>query len=192
MGGFNLTNLATPVFSGDAANKAYVDAATPGVVSLIQERPSGTINGVNTVFTTSQLPVASNSVTLYMDGGILAQGPGLDYGVSGNTLTLTAAPVAGQFLWVAYNGNLASIPIWNLESFTLAAPDITNQYVTLAHAVNPLSVRVSVEGLGQQNAVDYNLSVVGGVTRLAFAGNLATGGSTPLVSGNIIYVQYQY
>jgi hypothetical protein len=192
MGGHLINFLATPLVGTDAANKAYVDSSVPGVFSMVQESPAGSCNGSNVTFTTSATPEASNGVILFEDGSALAQGGGLDYVVSGNTLTLGAPCVPGQYLWVVYNGTLASIPAWNIESHTLTSTDITNQYITLVFAANPNSLMMSVEGLGQQTIVDYNLSIVGGVTRISFAGNLATSGLTPLIAGNILYVQYQH
>lgn len=68
------------------------------------EAPSGTINGSNVTFTLAQTPQengsAEPSVDLYQDG--LYQIPGVDYTISGVTITMTTAPALGQSLRASY------------------------------------------------------------------------------------------
>lgn len=68
----------------------------------IQEAPSGTPNGILVTFSLSQLPKSNASVKLYLDGTIQYQGVGLDYTISGATITMAAAPAANQSLWANY------------------------------------------------------------------------------------------
>lgn len=87
------------------------------------------------------------------------------------------------------------------EIFTLGAGDITNQYVDLAHAaygasasINSVSLSV-VGGPVQEKGVDYTVSLTGGsggVTRISFAGDLATGGNAALVATDKLIVKYSY
>lgn len=87
------------------------------------------------------------------------------------------------------------------QKITLSGTDITNQYVDLAHAIsgvdaanNSASLNV-IGGPLQEKAVDYTVSLTGGsggVTRVTFAGDLATGGDAALVSGDKVVVKYQY
>lgn len=76
------------------------------------------------------------------------------------------------------------------QSITLLAGDISAQYVDLNEQFVPESLFV---GVGQRvnlyETLDYNLSIVGGVTRLTFAGPSATGGAEALVEGDILYIQ---
>lgn len=65
-----------------------------------QEVPSGSVNGVNTSFALSATPHSAKSVVLSVDGLIMRQG--LDYSVSGSTISMTTAPVAGQQLYAIY------------------------------------------------------------------------------------------
>lgn len=89
----------------------------------------------------------------------------------------------------------------NEESITLSGTDITNQYVDLAHAaygtsasVNSISVTPS-GGPKQLKTVDYTVSLVGGsggVTRVTFTGDLATGGNAALVATDVLVIEYDY
>lgn len=76
------------------------------------------------------------------------------------------------------------------QSITLGAGDITNQYVDLAFKAKPSSLQLVVSGVVHSETDSYTLSVVGGVTRLTFAGDLATGGAAELVAGNVLKVSY--
>lgn len=78
------------------------------------------------------------------------------------------------------------------ENITLSGTDITNQYIDLARLSQVDSVEVVVDGLVQAEGVDYNLSTVSGVTRISFAGDLATGGAAALVSGDVVRVKYAW
>jgi hypothetical protein len=87
------------------------------------------------------------------------------------------------------------------EIITLDGTDITNQYVDLAEAasgssptVNSISLDV-VGGLQQLKGVDYTVSLTGGaggVTRITFAGDLATAGAAELVAADILMIRYSY
>lgn len=105
------------------------------------------------------------------------------------------------------NGSSASFqpvptaPRASSEQFTLSPTDITNQYVDLAHQVvfassTDNSVIFSVRGGPvQQPDVDYEVQVDSGVddtTRLVFLNDLATGGASALVSGDVLIINYSY
>lgn len=68
----------------------------------VQEIPSGTINGVNTVFTLSQTPVGAAYFQLFLDGVFLRVG--VHYTRSGTTVTMIAGsiPEVGQSLDAVY------------------------------------------------------------------------------------------
>lgn len=76
------------------------------------------------------------------------------------------------------------------QSITLVAGDITNQYVDLAFQAKPNSLMLVVGGVVQTESSDYTLSIVGGVTRLTFAGDLATGGAAELVATDVLRISY--
>ncbi len=66
------------------------------------ETPSGTINGVNTSFTLANTPDPALSLILSRNRSIQIQG--VDYTLSGNTITTTTAPAGGTILraWYRY------------------------------------------------------------------------------------------
>lgn len=67
---------------------------------FVQEVPSGTVNGSNVTFTLSNNPIFTSAILLHVNGVLLIQGT--HYSISGNTITMTSAPVAGQLLHAVY------------------------------------------------------------------------------------------
>lgn len=81
------------------------------------------------------------------------------------------------------------------EIITLDATDISNQYVDLAaEAASAASISLTpVGGPMQEKGVDFTVSLTGGsggVTRLSFAGDLATGGDAELVATDKLIIKY--
>lgn len=76
----------------------WLDGAIAGSVDFEEEVPSGTVDGVNFVFTLSQTPV--DMVQLTLNSRILR--PTIDYVLVGDELTLTEAPAVGQELYAIY------------------------------------------------------------------------------------------
>jgi len=74
--------------------------SSASVPTWATEIPAGTINGTNTAFTLVNTPIA-NSQVIYWNGIALFPGAG-DYTISGNTITLTAAPASGDTLIANY------------------------------------------------------------------------------------------
>lgn len=74
------------------------DVSNGGTIDMTYQVPSGTINGINAVFTLSDIPVT----LLLFRNGVLQQVT-VDYNISGLTITFTAGniPIAGDSL-VAY------------------------------------------------------------------------------------------
>jgi hypothetical protein len=83
----------------------------------------------------------------------------------------------------------ASLQWQPVEKFTLSAGDITNGYVTLSFLAVEHSIMASVDRLMIHHTDDYTVSVVGGFTRLTFAGSLITVGQEKLSAGDVIRVQ---
>lgn len=97
------TVLAGPISGADAPAtfRSLVTADLPimffkyGLVI-----PTGTINGINTIFTLANAPITGQIVLVFL-GGVL-QNPGVsnDYTISGNTITFNTAPSTGPVLVV--------------------------------------------------------------------------------------------
>lgn len=70
------------------------------------EQPSGQINGTNRTFTLANEPSPASSLKLYRNGLLLKEG--LDYTISGNTITFLsgAEPQPGDVLVASYRTNL--------------------------------------------------------------------------------------
>lgn len=66
-----------------------------------KETPSGTINGSNVTFTLANTPTAG-SEHVFLNGELQDVGAGNDYTISGATITLLTAPLAGEKLRVSY------------------------------------------------------------------------------------------
>jgi hypothetical protein len=136
------------------------------------------------------LQISSNELGLKMDSaGALEKIAG---GVSVRTDDIT----------VKINGsnNLESLKHYE-QKITLNNGQINSQHIDLAFAAygvdaNNNSIQLSVIGGPiQEKDVDYTISLTGGgggVTRINFAGDLATGGAAALVQGDKLVISYSY
>lgn len=78
------------------------------------------------------------------------------------------------------------------ENFVLSSTDISNGYIDLSNEAIVKSVRFYVGRLAGFEGEDYELSVVGGITRITFIGSFASGGSEEMSVGDKIKVAYSY
>ena len=78
------------------------------------------------------------------------------------------------------------------ENFVLSSTDITNGYIDLSNKAIVKSVRFYVGRLAGFEGEDYELSVVGGVTRITFIGSFASGGSESMAEGDKVKVAYSH
>jgi hypothetical protein len=90
--------------AGDSV-RAYYRTAGTGMPSSFNdaELPAGTINGTNLTFTLANTPSPAASLMLFKNGVLLTQG--VDYALSGATVTFTSttvAPQAGDSLTASY------------------------------------------------------------------------------------------
>ena len=74
---------------------------TSSSISGNQEVPSGSINGTNVTFGLSMAPSAYGSFYLYKNGMILVQG--VDYSVTGSTITMASPPLYWESLYATYS-----------------------------------------------------------------------------------------
>ena len=98
-------------------------------------------------------------------------------------------------LWYYKDGVYAevspSLP-FNKEKLVLTETDIDNQYVDLQHHVKHESINAYANRLAIHETDDYDLSVVSNKTRVSFAGDIATGGASALIVGDVLYINYVY
>ncbi len=211
----------TPSNANDVANKDYVDTAVSGsvqiakqsvaVVSRVDLALTGeqTIDGVLTsasrVLLTGQTAAEENGLYLtaagawarVADANVSAEViPGLLVYVAGGTDygdTLWALDTQGAITLDTTSLSFVKLtPKFKQESFTLDGTDITNQYQDASFSASSGSMKVYYSGLYQRPGVDYTLSVVSGVTRVTFAGDLATGGASELVASDVLFFDYCY
>lgn len=100
------TSDADVVTSSDKSKTYTMPTATGTLINsgtLLQEIPSGTVNGSTTVFTLANTPLSNSVVKVYQDGVLMEQGAGKDYTLSGSTITMLTAPALGQSLLVVYS-----------------------------------------------------------------------------------------
>lgn len=76
--------------------------------------------------------------------------------------------------------------------FTITQTDLNNQYVTLSHVAKPDSTFMFYGPLYLHEGDDYTVSTVGGVSRLSFAGRIASGQPSQPIVGDVIYVRYKH
>lgn len=84
--------------TGDRLLAVYLEG-----VGALGEQPSGLVDGLNDTFTTSSTP-KPDSMMLFHNGVLLAQGATADYTLDESTITFDASgiPVAGDQLFAAY------------------------------------------------------------------------------------------
>jgi len=81
----------TSIEGGGGGGPAFSDAETPG----------GAINGVNVTFTLAVAPSPGVSLLLFLNGVLQTPG-GVDYTLSGSTITYASAPPTGSKLIAWY------------------------------------------------------------------------------------------
>lgn len=144
--------------------------------------------------TTAKL--ANNSVTEgKLDAGVDAQTFLIATGyaaASGTVIVGDTIQAALQKIEGKVNAIDDSVPAY--QSITIDGTMVTNQYFDLAAVAETHSIHLQVVGGPVQRLTsDYTISYTGGaggVTRISFAGDLATGGNAALVASDVVLVRY--
>jgi hypothetical protein len=167
--GFDTANAAVPVgtngqvLTADSSDAQGVSWQTPiGSASfVINETPTGTINGVNTSFDTSTTYVAS-TIQVYLDGQLQKVGASFDYvETDSNTITFNTAPVTGSVLLVSYqhlvstSGNADTVDGYNAN----ATPTASNIPVLDSNALLPEAIGAYNYSMSQQAIINGNFDV---------------------------------
>lgn len=82
----------------DGGTGAWTTLPTGGVNFADDETPAGLINSSNVTYTLAHPPSPAGSLILVLAGLTQAQGGGLDYTLSTNTITFTSAPTLGPLI----------------------------------------------------------------------------------------------
>lgn len=196
-----LSNALTTnnIFVGVAG--VATDVAMSGDATIVA---SGALTIANSAITTAK--IANDAVDKDKINADVA-GSGLGQNVDGSLEVKLAAAGALQISSdeVSVKVDAATVKINgsnNLESLkplsdviTLNGTDITNQYVDLSFVAYSASAiqLIPVGGIMQRVTTDFTVSLTGGaggVTRITFAGDLATGGNSALISGDVLMIYY--
>ena len=133
-----------------------------GDVNFIREDPSGLIDGVNTDYTLSFVPITDQHILVYVDGLSLSDA---DFTVSGLTISLTLPLQVNQTItaWYITDGTASPISLpagtENVQYFTLSNAQEVAKEVQLA-ATPAVGSKVRLDLLGgtaQEFGVDFNV-----------------------------------
>ncbi len=106
-GGNDAKTLGSVGNSGDVLTSQGVGQppifAPPAAAAhaVYNETPSGTVDGTNVTFTLAHAPSPSATLRLYQNGLRLSAG-GVDFTLSGSTITFVSAPQSGDILLADY------------------------------------------------------------------------------------------
>lgn len=181
-GNVSLASGASDIASGTVSIASGTSAsADTGAVSITSGNSSGGNSGdINLSIGTA---TATRGKIKFIDGS---------EGTIGNVWT--SAGTGGEGTWAALTATVTSVK----QLSTLTGTDITNQYIDLAFVAQTDSISFVVKGGGIQieesgGTQDYTVDYTGGAggnTRINFTNDLATGGVSALVAGDVVAIQY--
>lgn len=145
---------------------------------------TGNADGINTVFTLSNIPYPSTSLAFFCNGVLQKQGPALDYTLAGNTITSLFAPSSGSSLLATYQ---YQVPVVGLVTQWMETPggltDGINFIFTLSNIPSPAtSLMFFVNGVLQKQ---------GATSDYVISGNTITMNYVPNAGSNLSAI-YQY
>jgi hypothetical protein len=185
-----MTGQLSAPFGVDASGSS-VSAETLSGIGTIQGQP---LNALGLVFSVAQKFVFQANIDMNNSQIVsLADGTASDHAINKGQLDSVES---------ALDTRLDALEAASAEWATpykrvLDATDISNGYIDLPHlavATNGMCAYADRLAIHQGASEDYTLSVVGGVTRMTFGGQLVLpegSGGQPLQEGDSIYVRYQ-
>lgn len=130
------------------ATTRYSSSAPATGVWYQDEVPSGTKNGINVTFT-----LAHGSITeLFLESQGQYLVSGIDYTLSGTTITMTTAPLSSD-VFVA-NYLTSSAQVWYQDEIPSGTKNGINTSFTLAHVPTAI-VFLYIQGQYQTSGTDY-------------------------------------
>lgn len=145
-GGFT---MVVPPVTGDILLVDYAFNsglfATGSASFVINETPSGTVNGSNTIFTTL-FPYTANTLQVFRDGQLMLPGAGNDYVETtpgSGIFTFVTAPVSGSQIQVHYQRSLSVAGNADLLDGYHADPNISTDTIPVRTSLG----RIRVNGL---------------------------------------------
>jgi hypothetical protein len=168
-------------------NDIMPDAANTRVIGGASSEFAEIFSAVFSVVDTS----LNHSLNIQVNAGSMSGGD-ITWTLPGsNSAGMLTNDGAGNLSWGSSSGTN-----FGQDNFTLSSGDITNQYVDLGHTALANSISFVVKGLPPLlEGIDYTVNLTGGsggVTRITFAGDLATGQPEALVAADVVQVKYAY
>jgi len=177
--------------SGDSGLQSELDATQSGAGLNSDGSYAGhaTSNYLKTTdFTAASLTQSLNSANKLLDSAIKAE---VDARIAAVSAEQSARETADEELSDRIYALETFVPAApTKEKFTLTSTDISNGYINLGEVVTPNSEMIFVGSLYMHPTDSYTLSTVDGVTRVTWANEVAAGGATELVEGDVVYVRY--
>ncbi|MBZ5635298.1 MAG: hypothetical protein LAO55_19405 [Acidobacteriia bacterium] len=141
------------------------------------EVPSGTVNGVNTVFTLAATPSPAGSLELYRNGLLMRQGS--DYQINTNTITffVGSIPKTGDLLVASYRFANPNDPLSSLASPQVVCSSTGSSTTgTALIELGSCTIPAGLLGAGDRLEVQFQYGHVG--TTTGFTGEVQMGGTT--------------
>jgi len=173
--------IATTLYADDAATAAQ---GVPVSAIVVDEAPTGLVNGVNLVYTLSSTPEVG-TVQFFIDGQLQTEGGSNDYTISGATVTVIGqAPETGQIVLASYikSGTAAGAHGINDHADVSTSGVATDDYLEYdgASFVPQAPSYTTVNMIGQAHGIvpaatasaPHLIPVVGPVTPLGTADDL--------------------
>lgn len=168
--GSNVT--ITSSSNGSVVISSAASSTTTNFLTSWMEIPAGDVDGVNMIYSLSNVPYPANSVWFYVNGVLQLQGPTLDYTVTGNEITMNYSPTGGSNLFVTYayvdTTVYGSFTKW--VDFVTGSANGSNTAFTLGDAPNPAdSLMLYVNGILQRSGSSHDYTIAGNSITMNYA-----------------------